>query len=88
MLINLLLFLLIYLNKRKLEKNPQFVVNSYDRNDKDQDKIGNCWFISAVSGLVENKSLLHQEYLNINSFLKRLVLEYLNFGCTATGLML
>jgi hypothetical protein len=46
----------------------------------DQGKIGNCWFISAVSGLVENKSLLHQVIPKDQSFSREIYAGIFHFN--------
>jgi hypothetical protein len=37
--------------------NAEFVVDGFDRCDMDQGAIGNCWFIAACVGIMQNKLL-------------------------------
>lgn len=36
-------------------RNPQFVVNGFNRCDMDQGAVGNCWFIAGCVGIMFEK---------------------------------
>ncbi|CAF1481925.1 unnamed protein product, partial [Adineta steineri] len=36
-------------------ENPQFIVNGANKHDPDQGRLGNCWFIAAVSLITQNR---------------------------------
>jgi hypothetical protein len=37
-------------------RNPQFVVNGFNRCDMDQGAVGNCWFIAGCVGIMFEKN--------------------------------
>ena len=44
-----------WLRPHQISKNPEFIVGKRDRFDVNQGELGNCWFLSALANLAENK---------------------------------
>ena len=44
-----------WLRPHQIVKNPEFFVGGRDRFDIKQGEVGNCWFLSSLANLAENK---------------------------------
>ena len=44
-----------WLRPHQISKDPEFIVGERDRFDVNQGELGNCWFLSALANLAENK---------------------------------
>ena len=44
-----------WLRPHQICKDPEFIVGKRDRFDVNQGELGNCWFLSALANLAENK---------------------------------
>ncbi len=45
---------IIWKRPYEVSRNPQFVVDGFDRCDMDQGYVGNCWFIAGCVGIMQS----------------------------------
>lgn len=38
---------------QQVHKDPQFVINGFDKCDLDQGYLGDCWFLAACVGILQ-----------------------------------
>ena len=45
---------IVWRRPHQVIKNPQFVVDGFNRCDMDQGYVGNCWFIAGCVGIMQS----------------------------------
>ena len=60
-----------WLRPHQISKDPEFVVGKRDRFDVNQGELGNCWFLSALANLAENRKCFDRVVPRDQDFDKR-----------------